>query len=220
MTKLYFKNRAEAGRYLAKDLSHYAKMNCAVVALSEGGVLVGEQIARKLHGSLSLLLTEKIMLPGESEAVAALSSAGTFTYNGMYSTGQLEEFNSEYRSYIEQQRLEKFHLLNLMSGKDGEVHRELLRHHVVILVSDGLNSGFSLDIATDFLKPIFTKKIIIATPIASLDAVDRMHILADSISCLRVVENYISTDHYYDDNSIPENDDLRGVMRDIILSWD
>lgn len=216
---MYFKDRAEAGQHLVPNLLPYARQNCAVVALSDGGVLVGAQIAMKMHASLSMLLTEKITLPGENEAVAALSSAGTFTYNGLYSTGQLEEFNSEYRGYIEQERIEKFHLLNLMSSKDGEIRRELLRHHVVILVSDGLNSGFSLDIATDFLKPILTSKIIIATPVASIDAVDRMHILADAIFCLRVVDNYIFTDHYYEDNTIPNGDDLRTVMRDIGLSW-
>ena len=43
---MYFESRSAAGQLLAAQLvEKYRYENCAVVALSEGGVLVGEQIA-------------------------------------------------------------------------------------------------------------------------------------------------------------------------------
>ena len=44
---MYFEDRTQAGSLLAARLvEQYRYENCAVVALSDGGVLVGEQIAK------------------------------------------------------------------------------------------------------------------------------------------------------------------------------
>jgi len=216
---MYFKNRADAGRQIAQKLEKYRSMDIAVVALSPGAVIVGAQIAMSLHGNLALLLTENIYLPGESEAIAALASTGGFSYNNMFSPGQLEELAGEYHQYIEQKRIETMHHLNMLIGHDGEIHREYLRHHIVIVVSDGLSNGFSLDIANDFFKTIPIKRLIVTTPFASVAAVDRMHLLGDEICCLSVIENFLDTDHYYTDNTVPPIDDLFRVMRNIAVSW-
>lgn len=216
---MYFRNRADAGRKLAAKLGRYKKSNTAVVALSEGSTIVGAQIAMALHSSMVLLLTENIFLPGEIEAIASLSSAGTFTYNNMFSPGQLEDLIGEYHQYIEEKRLQSRHHLNILIGHDGEININRLRHHVVILVSDGLINGMSLDIAQDFFKTISIKKLVIATPNASVNAVDKMHLVGDEIHCMGVLENYISIDHYFDDNTIPSMDDLFRMMKHISLEW-
>lgn len=216
---MYFKNRAEAGRLLAERLEKHKKENIAVIALSEGGVIVGAQIAMALHGNLSLLLTEKIYLPGEPEALASITSEDTFTYNNKYSPGQLEEFNSEFHQYIEAKRLEGFHQLNVLLGKEGEIPKSKLRHHTIILVSDGLANGFSLQVANDYLKRIALNKLIIATPFATVPAVDIMHIIGDEIECLNVLENFFSVNHYYDDNTVPPVPDLFRIIKSITLNW-
>ena len=216
---MYFKNRAEAGRKLAAQLQKYQKENVAIVALSEGSVIVAAQVAMRLHGSLSMLLTENINLPGEPDAIAAVTSAGTFTKNNMFSAGQLEEMMIDYHTFIEEQRIQRFHHMNMLMTHDGEIKKENLRRHVVILVSDGLMNGFSLDVAYDYLKTIAIKKLVVATPVASVSAVDRMHLVADELFCLDVKPNYISTDHYYDDNTIPSGDSIGRVMKNISMNW-
>ncbi len=216
---MYFRNRADAGRKIANKLEHYNNHNVSVVCLSNGAAIVGAQIAMRLHANMMLLLTENIILPGEHEAIAAISSYGNFTYNDMFSPGQLEELASEFHQYIDAQRMEKMHRLNVLMGRDGEIHAKQLRHHVVVLVSDGLVSGYSLDIAYDFLKTIAIERLIIAAPIANVVAVDRMHLVGDEICCLSVVENFISVDHYYDDNTIPKINDLFRMMNNISTHW-
>ena len=216
---MYFKNRAEAGRKLAKKLVQHNRENTVVVALTPGAVIVGAQIAMELHSNLLLMLSENIYLPGEHDAIAALSSTGSFAYNDMFSTGQIEELAAEFHSYIDQQRMEKMHHLNVLVGKDGEIHKEYLRHHTVILVSDGLANGFSLNVAADYLKSVAIKKLIIATPLASVEAVDRMHVIGDEIQCLDIPQNYMGTDHYYDDNTIPSTEGLLKVVQTISLHW-
>lgn len=216
---MYFRNRADAGRQLAAKLLTYKGEPIAVVALSPGAAIVGAQIAIELHANLSILLSENIYLPGEIDAIASMTSQGTLTYNNMFSPGQLEELTMEYHQFIDQRRLETFHHLNILVGNDGEISPSSLRHHTVILVSDGLFSGFSLDVAQDFLKKIAIDKLVIATPIASVQAVDRMHLVGDEICCLSVMESYINTDHYYDDNTVPPIEDLFRMMNNISLNW-
>lgn len=216
---MYFKNRAEAGRLLAKKLSSYKGQQVAVMALSPGGIIVGAQIAMHLHATLALLLTEGIYLPGEHDALAGLSSEGSYTYNNMFSAGEIEEMVSEYNQYIEQQRIEKRHVLNMLLGHEGEIKKEILRDHVVIVVSDGLPNGFSLDVAEDFLDTIAINKLVIACPVASVTSVDRMHLIGDEIFCLSVVDNYFETNHYYDENTIPEIEGSLKIMRNIALNW-
>jgi putative phosphoribosyl transferase len=216
---MYFKSRAEAGRMLAQKLDQYKNVNTTVVALSPGAVIVGAQIAMRLHSALTMLMTENITLPGETEPLAAITSDNTFTYNNKFSTGELEDLHAEFLGLIEGQRLEKLHKLHALLGHGGEMHRELLQRHAVILVSDGLNSGLSLDIAHDYFKPIKIDKLIIATPIASVSAVDKMHLVGDEILCLSVLENYMDTNHYYDDNTIPPMEDLIKIITTTPVHW-
>lgn len=217
---MYFKSRTDAGQKLASQIAKkYVSKQCAVVALSDGGVMVGAQIAMKLQCVLTMLLSESIELPRENTAVGGITNDGSFTYNRAYSPGEIEEFVSEYHGYIEQEKMQKMQDLHRLVGRGGLIRKNLLREHNVILVSDGLSNGFSLDIAAEFLKPIHLERLIVATPLASVLAVDRMHILADEIFCLSVVEDYITTDHYYDNQDVPSHDLVIKTIEKIVTHW-
>lgn len=205
---------------MVEKLEKYQKVNCVVVALTPGAVILGAQIAIRLHAMLMMLLTENITLPGENVPIAAITADNTFTYNNKFSTGEIEELHDEFVGYIEEQRLEKLHHLHSLLGHGGEIHRELLARRTIILVSDGLSSGFSLDVAADYLKPVKIQRLVIATPIASIPAVDKMHLVGDEIVCLSVIENYLDTNHYYEDNTIPPMDDLIKVITSMPVHWD
>ncbi len=217
---MYFKSRVEAGQQLARQIVQKYKGNdCAVVALNDGGVMVGAQIALELHCVLTMLLSETITLPREDAAVAGISQDGSVSYNQRYSPGEIDEFVSEYYHYIEQEKMNKLGEMHRLLGKGGLIRKDLLREHTVILVSDGLRDGFLLDVAIQYLKPIHTKRLIVATPLASVPAVDRMHVLADEIFCLSVIEDYISTDHYYDVQDVPSHDKVIRTIEEIVAHW-
>jgi len=217
---MYFKSRVEAGQKLADHIVRkYQGQQCVVVGLSDGGVMVGTQIATRLHAALTMLLSEAIELPREPEAIAGVNQDGTFSYNSAYSPGELEDLLGEYHTLIEQEKMQKMQDLQRLQGRKSLIRKDLVRDHNVILVSDGLSNGFSLDIAAEFLKPIEFRKLIIATPVASVRAVDRMHILADDLFCLSVVEDYISTDHYYDMQDVPPHDHIVKAVEEIVEHW-
>lgn len=217
---MYFESRTEAGLQLANLLAgSYRYENCAVVALSDGAVLVGEQIAASLHCILTLLLIEDIQVPGESVSFGGVSQSGGFTYNGMFSVGELEEYTSEFHGYLDDKKREAFQKINRLLGDGGLIDKAMLLDRTVILIADGIDNGASVDVAMDFLKPIRTQKIVVATPVASIPAVDKLHLAADEIHILDVKENFMGTDHYYTDNTIPSHEETVAKINQIILNW-
>lgn len=217
---MYFESRAQAGQILAARLAEkYRYENCAVVALSDGAVQVGEQIAGELHCILTMLLIEDIPIPGENVSFGAVSQNGGFTYNGMFTAGEIEGYVSEFHGYLEEQKREAFQKINRLLGDGGIIDSEMLRDHVVILVADGLDDGASLDVAVDFLKPIRVNKLVVATPVATIPAVDKLHMLADEIHVLDVKENFMGTNHYYEQNDIPSHEETIAKINEIVLNW-
>ena len=217
---MYFESRAEAGAKLAAELfERYRYENVAVVALSDGAVMVGEQIAAALHSILTMLLIEDIAVPGEGMSFGGVSQNGSFTYNGMFSAGEIEEYASEYHGYLEEQKREAFQRINRLLGDGGLINNDMLRDHVVILVADGLTSGAALDAAVDFLKPIRIARLVIAAPVASVQAVDKLHILADELHILDVKENFLDVNHYYNQNDIPSHEETVAKINKIVLNW-
>lgn len=197
----------------------YRYENCAVIGIGDGGVMVGAQIASQLHCVLTMLMIEEINLPREPVAIGGMMEDGTFSYNHAMSDGELDEMTSEYYGVIEQEKLAKFHKMNGLLGSGGLINRDLLRGHNIILVSDGFKDSFTLDMALDFLKKTKIEKLIVATPLASVRAIDRMHITVDEINCLSVVEDYMDTDHYYDSQDVPDHQTVIETIEKIVLNW-
>jgi len=217
---MYFESRAQAGQLLAEQLiEKYRYENCAVVALSDGGVLVGEEIAAQLHCILTMLVTEGIEVPGESTMFGAVSQSGNFTYNNEFSTGEIEEYTSEFHGYLDDQKRQAFSRINRLLGDGGLITSDMLRERVVILVSDGLADGALISVAIDFLKPIRISKLVVVSPLATIPVVDQLHVSADEVHILDVKENFMGVDHYYEDNTIPPHEEVIAKINENILNW-
>jgi putative phosphoribosyl transferase len=216
---MYFQSRAEAGYRLAFELMQYRYEDTVVLCLSDGAVLVGQQIAASLHATLTMMLVEEIDVPGEGALFGTVNQSGRFTYNGMFSIGEIEEYFSEFHGYLEDQKRSVTSRINRLLSDGGLVDETMLRGHNVIVVADGLPNGTSLDAVADYMKPIRVKRLIVVTPIAAVDAVDRMHILSDELHVLGVTTNYMGTNHYYDNNDIPDHKEIISILNNTILSW-
>lgn len=217
---MYFENRSAAGQQIAAQVfERYRYENCAVVALSDGGVLVGEQIAAMLHCVLTMLLVEGIEVPGESVSFGGVSQSGNFTYNSDFSSGEIDEYASEFHGYLEEQKREAFQRINRLLGDGGLIDHDMLRDHTVILVSDGFADSTILDVALEFLKPIRIQRLVIAAPVASEQAVDKLHIVADELHILDVKTNFFDTNHYYTDNTVPTHEETVDKINKIVLNW-
>ncbi len=218
---MYFESRSHAGAELAKMVyDAYRYENCAVVALSDGAVLVGEQIAWRLHCVLMLLLSEGIEIPGESIDFGAISQDGLLTVNSQFSEGQTQHYVNEFHGYLEEEKRRAYQRINRLLGDNGIVDQTMLKDRTVLLVSDGFSDNLSsLDVALNFLKSIRTERLIALAPVASVAAVDRLHVAVDELHILDIKDNFMGTDHYYNDNSLPSREDTITKINQIVLNW-
>lgn len=217
---MYFASRLQAGRMLASQMvDKYRYENCAVVAMDDGGIIVGAQIAMQLHCVLMFINSALVKLPREEKAIAGITNEGTFTLNNEYSPTDLEEMVSENRGFIEMEKLHQMHELNHLTSDIGTVDKRLLKGRNIVLVSDGLKSEFEVDLAYEFLKPVNIESLVFAIPMASVNSVDRMHILGDEIYCINVMEEVSDVNHYYDTNDVPDHSKAMHIIEKIVLNW-
>lgn len=217
---MYFENRAQAGYALATQLfAMYHTESCAVLALNDGGVLVGEQIAGTLNCVLMMLVTKDVDIPGEDLSLGSVSQTGNFTYNSELTDGEVKGYVSEFHGYLEDEKRKAFQGINRLMGVNGVLDRDLLRDKNIVLVSDGFDESAAVDVALDFLKPIRYRRLIAAGPIATVNAVDRLHVAADELHILDVKENYMGVDHYYTDNTIPSHEDTVQKINANLANW-
>ncbi len=60
---MLFADRADAGRQLARTLSHLRGTDVVVLAVPRGGVPVAYEVARELHASLDVIVVRKLGVP-------------------------------------------------------------------------------------------------------------------------------------------------------------
>ena len=80
---MLFRDRREAGRFLARKLTEYAdRPDVLVLALPRGGVPVASEVAQALHVPFDVFLVRKLGLPGHEElAMGAIASGGVRILN-------------------------------------------------------------------------------------------------------------------------------------------
>ncbi len=135
---MYFEDRLEAGRELAKRLSRYLDDDVIVASLSESSRGIAKIIARELHGRDTDVISKAISLPGSTSTLGTVDQEGHFTYNRRLSEGEIAEYSSEFHSYIEAEKINKTHEINRESLRGSAMNREELANHIIILTADGI----------------------------------------------------------------------------------
>lgn len=179
-----FRDRFEAGKLLADKLRDYAgDKSVIILAVPAGGVPVGYSAAKELAVSMDVLVVRKIQIPWNTEAgFGAITWDGKIVLNDDLVT-QLELTEDEIKTSILntkenlQARLRKFR---------GDKPMHDLADKVVILVDDGLASGFTMLAAARSVREKKPKKIIVAEPTASLGAIKLLLPEVDEIVCLNI----------------------------------
>lgn len=204
---------------LAADLTKYRYENTVVLALSDGAVQLGMQIAAEIHATLALMLSERIDVPGEGEFYGMVDQKGQLVPNTLLSEGQRDEYYSEYHGFFEEQKREQSSRLNKLLSSGGVVSESMLREQNVVLLSDGLKDPGMLEVAVNYMKPLKILRLIVATPVASVPAVDRAHVLADELHILSITNNFLDVNHYYEVNDTPSHEETIQMLNDFVLRW-
>ena len=183
-----FEDRTDAGKRLGELLKGYLKdKDLLVLAIPSGGVPVAKEIAKTLGAPLELLIVRKIQLPWNTEAgFGAMNLDGDVVLNEQLirSAGLTEEDIERQIQKTWQTLLERNALFR------GNRPFPDISGKTVIVVDDGLASGYTLRAAIEYLKKRNPKRIIVAVPTCSKDAAEEIAKLVDEVYCLNLRDIY------------------------------
>lgn len=160
-----FKNRLDAGKQLAKKLKQY-KGKCIILTIPRGGVAIGYSLAKELKVPLGIIVARKLPIPWDPEAGFGAIVNDSVVLNEAL-VAQLGLSEDEINSVIEQVKRE---IKRRHSVYDKKFELPI-RDKIIIVVDDGLASGFTMLAALKHIKKKKPKKLMVAVPVVSFVAI-------------------------------------------------
>ena len=209
---LPFTDRADAGRQLAQKLLRLKHADPLVLAVPRGGVPVGFEIAKALGAPLDLVLVRKIGAPFQPElalgAVVDGDHAETVLNEELVETLDLPKNflrDETRRQLAEIERRRKAYL--------GDRPRPKIAGRSAILVDDGIATGATIRAALHAVRRNAPKRLVLATPVAPPDTVERLRPDADEVVCLETPENFFAIGQFYLDFTQLADEDVTDLLR-------
>lgn len=190
-----FRDRTHAAEILAEMLTAYDHTNTLVLGIPAGGVPVAAVLARKLGLALDVAVVSKITLPWNPEAgYGAVAFDGTVRLNEKL-VKDIALAESEIEHGIARTRQKVAQRVRRLRG-DRPFPDTTKRQ--VMLVDDGLASGFTMVVAIEAMRKSGTGQIIVAVPTAHAESASRIAAEAEALYCPNIREglSYAVADAY------------------------
>ena len=186
-----FRDRIEAGLLLAAKLKKYQGDPGVILAVPRGGVPVAYAVAKELGFPVEVILTKKIGHPLNKEyAIGAVSLTDEFIIP--HPEASQEYINDE----IERIRKK---LKEMYQKFMGNKEPENLGGKTVIVIDDGIATGNTLLGTINMLKKNKPGKIVIAVPVASVKAIQKLGKEVDEIISVLVPKHFFGVGAFYED---------------------
>lgn len=206
-----FADRMDAGRKLAAVLMQYKGRKPVILALPRGGVPVAAEVARALGAPLDLLLVRKIGVPMQPELAmgAVVDGTNPLTVRNdsvIAMAGISDETFEEVRSreLAEVARRHKCYL--------GGRPPIAIEGRTAIVVDDGIATGATTRAALRALRLRHPAHLVLAVPVAPIEAVDAMREEADDVVCLESYADFAAIGLFYRDFRQLEDADVIRIL--------
>jgi len=207
---MIFRDRTEAGKYLAtKLLSYKDRPDVRVLALPRGGVPVAFEVAQALRVPLDIFLVRKLGVPGHEElAMGAISTGGVRVLNeDIVDYLRIPEQVIDAVAAEELKELERRELAYRGNRAEPDV-----KGKTVILVDDGLATGSTIRAAAQALRQQQPARIVVAVPVSAPETCDEYRIGVDEIICAVTPEPFLGVGMWYLDFPQTTDDEVRDLL--------
>jgi predicted phosphoribosyltransferase len=205
-----FRDRRDAGRRLAAELSDYAdQSDVLVLALPRGGVPVAYEVARALHAPLDVFMVRKLGVPGYEElAMGAIATGGVRVLDQeLLRMLDIPRDVIEHVTAIETSELERRE-----RQYRGDRPAPDVRGRTVILIDDGLATGSTMRAAIAALKKEGSKRIVVAVPVAPPETCEALRAQVDDVVCAVTPEPFRAVGLWYGDFSQTTDEEVRDLL--------
>ena len=205
-----FADRRDAGRQLAGRLVGLKDESPVVVALPRGGVPVASEVADALGAPLEILAVRKLGTPHNPEyGIGAVAEDGTCVIDAE-AVAVLQVRNGELDAIVARETAE---LMRRVEAYRGERPPLDLEGRTVIVVDDGVATGVTDTAALRAVRHQNPRRLVLAVPVCSPDALERLRIEADQVICLRVPRLLRGVSQWYHDFSqVTDEEVLRALQ--------
>ena len=211
MFEKFFRDRSEAGRFLADKLSEYTdRRDVIVLGLPRGGIPVAYEVAQKLHAPLDVFTVRKLGVPGHEElAMGAIASGGVRVLNhDVLSYIRIPDEEIDRVAANELRELERRERLYRGARPPLEV-----RDLIVIVVDDGLATGSTMRAAVKALRQKGPKQIVVAVPVGARETCDSFKDEVDVVCvCALTPEPFQAVGLWYGDFEQTTDDEVRNLL--------
>lgn len=211
MKRMIFKDRADAGKQLAKLLKNFKGQKVVVYVLPRGGVVTGAEVAKGLNAPLDLIITRKIGHPNQIEyAIGAVSENGQSVFN----KEEILEIDENYlTAEVERQKKEA------KRRREVYLHKRLpvsCKGKIAILVDDGIATGLTMKAAIKELKLHYhPKKIIVAVPVTPSEVGIELEKMGVELVAVDLEPFLGAIGEYYQDFSPVEDQEVIKIINDM-----
>ncbi|MFO7965840.1 MAG: phosphoribosyltransferase family protein [Desulfobacterales bacterium] len=202
-----FADRVHAGKLLGEMLQPVYGAEDLVMAIPAGGVPVGMTVARMLGCPFDMVIVRKLKIPGNPEAgFGAMTTQGTLFLNEAL-LQQLDLRPDQIGREAERVKAELEERDRRLRG--GRAFPDIKGKRVII-VDDGLASGYTMLAAVYLIKKSMASEVVVAVPTAPLTTIESIESGVDRIYCvnIREVGHFAVADAYRNWRDLTENEIL------------
>ena len=204
-----FRDRADAGRVLARGLEHYrGAPGLVVVALPRGGVPVGYEVARALGAPLDVLVVRKLGAPGQEELAIGAIASGVQVLNDRV----VAELGLRTDAIARAAAMERDELARRERLYRGDREPLDVAGRTVILVDDGLATGATMRVAALSLRMQSPRRLVIAVPVAAAQTCEELRADADEVVCAWTPWPFLAVGAWYEDFDQTTDDEVRALL--------
>ena len=205
---MMFASREAAGQRLGQYLKEQGTQPDLVLGLPRGGVIVAAQVAHTLQAPLDVLVVRKIGHPWHREfAVGAMAEKGVVVLDEQI-IGRNPLIRTELNEIIDEEK----ERLNAYQARFRQEPLELTGKSV-LLVDDGLATGSTTEAAVLSAKKQQAAQIIVAAPVGSTSAIERLKKVADEVCVLWPDPEFDAVGRYYEAFSQTTDEEVIDLLR-------
>lgn len=208
---MFFQDRNDAGKRLVSLLDEFRDSGDALVlGLPRGGVVVALEVAKELNLPLDVWVTRKIRAPFNQElAIGSVDSDGNVMVDE--NTARLYEITDRYIKEEAVNQAEE--IKRRYQAYRGSEQAPDVKDKTVIVVDDGVATGYTMMAALKSLKNDGAAKIICAVPVASPRVVNSLRDMADSVQCLSTPSYFSAVGEFYRDFTQVTDDEVMDCLQ-------